>query len=140
MTGFIRNLFGSRRPLPGEDEQPQEQQVQPRQAAKPQSKEAYFLKPDDAKTMGDIDYMRTSKTIRRTFPKVRGGAGKEIVSQVSSEEMSQVDKFGVAQSQTKSAAQQPQESSPSLPKSTPKRRNTDTSMDMFRNMARDLKK
>ena len=30
----------------------------------------FFLSPDEAKTLGDIDYMRTSKTIHHTFPKV----------------------------------------------------------------------
>jgi hypothetical protein len=31
-----------------------------------------FLDPDDAKTMGDIDYMRTPKKIKRTFAKSKG--------------------------------------------------------------------
>jgi hypothetical protein len=29
----------------------------------------FFLSPDDAQTMGNIDYMRTSRRTRRTFPK-----------------------------------------------------------------------
>ena len=30
----------------------------------------FFLSPDEAKTLGDIDYMRTPKTIHHTFPKI----------------------------------------------------------------------
>jgi hypothetical protein len=29
----------------------------------------FFLEPDDAKTFGDIDYMRKAKRVKRTFAK-----------------------------------------------------------------------
>jgi hypothetical protein len=35
----------------------------------------FFLDPDDAMTMGDINYMRTSKRTRRTFPKTASNKG-----------------------------------------------------------------
>ena len=38
----------------------------------PQSKEAFFLSEDEAKTFGDIDYMRKEVVIRRTFAKKKG--------------------------------------------------------------------
>lgn len=48
------------------------------------SSESYFLEPDDAKTMGDIDYMRTPKKVKRTFAKTKGwgdvGASEKTVS------------------------------------------------------------
>ena len=48
------------------------------------SSESYFLEPDDSKTMGDIDYMRTSKKVKRTFPNTKGwgdvGASEKTVS------------------------------------------------------------
>ena len=33
---------------------------------------AFFLEPDDAKSFGDIDYMRTAKTVKKTFAKSKG--------------------------------------------------------------------
>ena len=43
-----------------------------------------FLDPDDAKSMGDIDYMRTPKKVKRTFAKTKGwgdvGASEKVVS------------------------------------------------------------
>ena len=30
----------------------------------------FFLSPDEAKTLGDINYMRTPRTIHHTFPKM----------------------------------------------------------------------
>ena len=32
-------------------------------------KNDFFLEPDDAQTLGDINYMRKSVRVRRTFPK-----------------------------------------------------------------------
>ena len=34
--------------------------------------ESFFLDADDAKTMGDIEYMRTPKKVKRTFAKTKG--------------------------------------------------------------------
>ncbi|MEM9535906.1 MAG: phycobilisome rod-core linker polypeptide [Cyanobacteria bacterium P01_A01_bin.3] len=33
-----------------------------------QPKEEFFLNPDDARSLGDVEYMRTPRTIKRTFP------------------------------------------------------------------------
>ena len=45
----------------------------------------FFLSPDDAMTMGDIDYMRTSKRTRRTFPKtLKNKDGFALENEVSS--------------------------------------------------------
>lgn len=47
----------------------------------------FFLSPDDAMTMGDINYMRTSKRTRRTFPKtLKNKDGFAIENEVSSME------------------------------------------------------
>lgn len=51
MAGFFSNLFGRKN---NDDDQP---------------KEAFFLESDEAKSMGNLDYMRTPNVIRRTFPK-----------------------------------------------------------------------
>lgn len=48
------------------------------------SSDSYFLEPDDAKTMGDIDYMRKAKKVKRTYAKTKGwgdvGASEKSVS------------------------------------------------------------
>ena len=47
---------------------------------------AYFLDQDSAKTFGDIDYMRTPKAVRKTFPTVNGVKGADIVGVFSATE------------------------------------------------------
>ncbi len=45
----------------------------------------FFLSPDDAMTMGDINYMRTSRRTRRTFPKtLKNKDGFAFENEVSS--------------------------------------------------------
>lgn len=45
----------------------------------------FFLDPDDAMTMGDINYMRTSRRTRRTFPKtLKNKDGFAFENEVSS--------------------------------------------------------
>jgi hypothetical protein len=57
-----------------------------------QPKDAYFLSADESKTYGNIDYMRTVKTVRRTFVKTVGNpGGGEVISQVSSSKMVKAD-------------------------------------------------
>jgi hypothetical protein len=51
MTGFIRGLFSRK-----DSDQPEEPQG------------AFFLDDDSAKSMGDVEYMRSVKATRRTFP------------------------------------------------------------------------
>ncbi|NJL51155.1 MAG: hypothetical protein HC930_01160 [Hydrococcus sp. SU_1_0] len=134
----------------------------------------FFLSPDDAMTMGDIDYMRTSKRTRRTFPKTlsnkdgfavenevssmedrnnfyKGGSNSQstTVNSVfnstfssqsavnSSSASSQTNPVGESSPEAKSMSQ----SSFDAPKpSAEKRRPSDNSMDMFRNMAKNIRK
>jgi len=138
----------------------------------------FFLNPDDAQTMGDIKYMRTSKRTRRTFPKtLKNPDGFAFENEVSStEDRSKMYKGGrnsnqniaentvfnptpssqsqagvtggSAVSQTNQV--QPQANvQPSAPETnfqpvqqTPakKERQPDSSMDMFRNMAKNIRK
>ena len=47
-------------------------------------KEAFFLDSDESKSLGDIEYMRTPNTVRRTFAKKAGEAEhKEYVQEVT---------------------------------------------------------
>ena len=115
----------------------------------------FFLSPDDAMTMGDIDYMRTSKRTRRTFPKtLKNKDGFAFENEVSSMEdrskgfkgssnnsnsttnstynfQSQSTPTDVSAS-TSSNVEQPQSFKPV--------RKSDSSMDMFRNMAKNIRK
>ena len=95
---------------------------------------SYFLDEDSAKTFGDIDYMRTPKAVRKTFPTVNGVKGADIVSAFTATEK-------VENAETKAKAAQASEN---ISESTfePKQINTsvDSSMDIFLNMAKDIKK
>jgi hypothetical protein len=136
----------------------------------------FFLSPDDAMTMGDIDYMRTSKRTRRTFPKtLKNKDGFAFENEVSSMDNrnnlykgsntnqdttvntvfnpapSSQSQPGVtggsAVTQTNPVreftpeAQSMSQSSFDAPKpSAEKRRPSGNSMDMFRNMAKNIGK
>ena len=38
----------------------------------------FYLSPDEAKTLGDIDYMRTPRTIHHTFPRMSSSGREEL--------------------------------------------------------------
>ncbi len=125
----------------------------------------FFLSPDEAQTLGDINYMRKSKKIRRTFPKtLKNKDGFEMITDVSSLEDNSNLYNGnnngngqpsttvfttptpTFQSQTFSqaaSASQPQSNgngSTQQPKPVEQRRKQDDSMDMFRNMAKNIRR
>ena len=130
MTGFIRGLFGGNDKKSEPAEQPQ-----------PTIESAggsYFLDPDDAKTYGNIDFMRTSKTVRRTFAKKRGETEeKESVKKISSLEMVSMEEGNLPKPKTIPTETSFQSTSPTPNLS---RRQVDTNIDMFRKMAKDIKK
>lgn len=137
MTGFIRGLFGGKK-----------------QPETPRAKGAFFLSEDDAKTFGDIDYMRSSKVVKRTFARKKGQTEEiESVRQISAMDKQEVNEYGVPRKSAQaSASTSTFESASSFEKfrsfnnfqapetSKFQRRKGDDNMDMFRNMARDLKK
>ena len=128
MTGFIRGLFGGNK--------------------QPRDSEAYFLSEDDAKTFGDIDYMRSNKVVKRTFARKKGQTEElESVRQISAMNRQNVNGYGVPSKpepkQTSQASSfQPSsfERSRSFDTSKFDRRKSDDNMDMFRNMAKDIRK
>ena len=140
---------------------------------KDEPKDAYFLSPDESKSYGDIDFMRTSKTVRRTFVKtVSNPEGGEVISTVSSEKAVSRDGKEAKRIAPKSASNGGFTSSfgntsftPSTPAPAPTPAPTpapepvaeskpepapapapapepqpDNSMDMFRNMAKQIKR
>lgn len=149
MVGFIKGFFGSKA-----KQQDQAEQVTP-PPAKPAKAQAYFLDADSAKTLGDLDYMRTAKAVRRTFPKTLANpkgfekisqissveqleAMKEVAAAVAPETVAKIEAQIEAVQQNSSASRNGQMAGGQS--GSGDRRSTDTSMDMFRNMARDLKK
>lgn len=134
MTGFIRGLFGGKAKNPGEADRPAQAQPTIESAGG-----AYYLDPDDAKSFGNIEFMRTSKTVRRTFAKQRGETEeKESIRKISAMEAVKLDESGLPKAKTI-----PTESTaPSTTSSSFTSRNlkTDTNLDMFRKMAKDIKK
>lgn len=131
MVGFIKNLFGSKNKDNGEQPKRQKQQ-------------AFFLDPDEAKTYGDIDYMRKPSTVRRSFPKTLNNPdGGEMIEEVSSLEKKSLSKkqpSSMNKNQPYSASTDSTESLSKDDTDFQKRRQSDSSMDMFRNMAKDIKK
>lgn len=104
----------------------------------------FFLDFEEAQTFGNAEYMKQTKTIKRTFPKVKGKeSGKTIVSQVSSDSMRKMDGKQAANpsafSSTTSSSSEPAAEAPKM--STPKPNlKVDSSMDMFRSMAKNIKR
>lgn len=131
MTGFIRGLFGSKSKKVEEEIVESETKVG-----------EYFLDADTAKSFGDIDYMRTAKAVRKSFPKTLDSKGDdlEIVEVVSS---MQKDTFSGSQALGKSAAKSEtttEQPKPIKPEIKASKASNDTNLDMFRKMARDIKK
>lgn len=106
-----------------------------------QKKDAFFLDYDDAQTLGDVEFMRKTVEVRRTFPKTKNAQkSAELVSKVSSMEAEVVEKSGQkvikqSQSATDATPQADQSAGVNL-----ERRKSDSSLDMFRNMAKEIKK
>jgi hypothetical protein len=124
MAGFF-GLFGSKAKYL---EEVTEQDRKP----PTQKGEAYFLDADEAKSFGNIEFMRKSNTIRRTFPKIG-----ESIKDISSMQKNSSNGNGIAPISTSSNG-----TKPATPANQPQteRRSGDSSMDMFRKMARDIKK
>ncbi|MGB0563237.1 MAG: hypothetical protein ACPGVO_15750 [Spirulinaceae cyanobacterium] len=107
------------------------------------AKNDFFLEPDDAKTLGDIDYMRKANKVRRTFPGNKTNGGRfEIVKEVNAmEERKMSDSPRAAQPTTSTSSFNNSSASNSAPKTEVRRPSKgDTGMDMFRKMAKGMKR
>ncbi len=93
---------------------------------------AFFLNADDAKSFGNIEYMRTPKTIKKTFPGT-GGSKEMVEVEATVSSMQKInDKVAPIFEPTTFNAEQNGANGD--------RRRADSSLDLFRNMAKDLKK
>lgn len=142
MAGFFKGLFGGR----GKGESKNQSEVTPRRETG-----AYFLNSDDARTYGDVDYMRTTKKVRRTFPKTVNNAEMEMEKEISSmnannpklgTQVPKVSMGSIATSNSSTSSASSNSSNGSVPTDAQvaARRKSDSSLDMFRNMAKDLRK
>jgi hypothetical protein len=148
VTGFIKGLFGSNRSSQEKSaekpvESPLARPATPRSADKPTG--AFYLDSDEAKGLGDIEYIRTAKKVRRTFPKTVNNDGIEFEQEVSS--LSAKRKGAGAsgttfESSPVSGAASEANGTGSVAPSTEvvERRRTDSSLDLFRSMAKDIRK
>ena len=103
----------------------------------------FFLSEDDAQTLGDINYMRRSVKVRHTFPKnLKNPNGFAIEKEVSSSQDITFNSSNNFRSESSSAtASSNMNTTNSNPEpSFTKSSNQSTSMDMFRNMARNIGK
>jgi hypothetical protein len=111
-------------------------------ASADQPKGSYFLDADDAKSFGDIEYMRTSKTVKRTFAKKKGQEHMESLKQVSATNAVKLDEKNGLPTQAAFSTSTPIEATTksAIEEVKTKRRTSDSGMDMFRNMAKEIRK
>ncbi|MBJ7899026.1 MAG: hypothetical protein GC158_03655 [Cyanobacteria bacterium RI_101] len=128
MAGLF-GLFGGRTKYVDETDSP---------AERTEKKDAFYLDPDSAKSLGDAEFMRKPITIKRSFPKTLKGEGAEVVQQVSSLEKRKLKENGQPETTNASISAPTPESAAEAPKT--QRRSGDSNLDAFRKMARDLKK
>ncbi len=108
----------------------------------------FFLDDDDAKSLGNADYMRKPKSIRRTFPKTVNNPGLELIQEVSSLEVKSTmrengrvsKEFSSSTTGTKavSADESTNGNDPTPASESEVRRSEDSSLDMFRAMAKNI--
>ena len=122
-------------------DKPAKEKVQKAKVKANQSKEAFFLKPDDAKTFGNIEFMKKTITIKRTFAKtVAAGDLGESVRGVSSMEAKAMKPNEVGKTSKTETTFSSSSSSSSTFKNDKKSSSDNGGMDAFRKMARDIKK
>ncbi len=97
----------------------------------------FFLNPDEAQTLGNINYMRKSVRVRHTFPKtVKNPQGFEVVKEISSLEENPFSSVPEKSPESSGSSS----TFPSTFSSSPKSTQSSSNMDMFRNMARKIGK
>ncbi len=116
------------------------------------ARQDFFLSPDDAQTLGDISYMKKRIKIKRSFPKTQKNQNAfEVEKEIASlDDIFSFNGNGNIASNNNFVSTSVTESNytPSTKGVTEEqkrqdveeRRREDTSLDMFRNMARSLKK
>ncbi|BCX12904.1 MAG: hypothetical protein KatS3mg067_1842 [Thermosynechococcus sp.] len=106
-----------------------------RKQAEPRPSKDFFLDPDEAKTYGNIEYMRTPRVVKKTFP-ATGGAKEEVevVELVSS-----IEKVN-PEAENKGKPEPSVSDIRTPPAEEQERRRSDPNLDFFRSMAKDLRR
>jgi hypothetical protein len=95
--------------------------------------ESFFLEPDDAKSLGNIDYMRTARKVKKSFPTTKAwGAGFEEESSTSAMAKDSANAQPTVTPEVKISPETQQEIA--------QRRRGASDLDMFRNMAKDMRR
>ncbi|HBE19508.1 MAG TPA: hypothetical protein DEG17_17510 [Cyanobacteria bacterium UBA11149] len=130
--GFLSDLFGLKTQYI--DEETEEAEL----AAEEEKRKAFFLTPDEAKTLGNIDFMRTPKAVKRTFAKSEDE--KIVATSAFGQEITIANgQTPTAKPQAISEVKAPTQNEENR-KASNERRSADSSMDMFRQMASEIKK
>jgi hypothetical protein len=113
---------------------------------------SFYLEGDDAKGLGNTEFMRKSKSVRRTFPKSVNNPSIEMIQEVSSLEMKTIKMENGRMSGSSSSSMTSLSSSETASTNgngngqeapngaIPSRRKDDSSLDMFRSMAKDIRR
>jgi hypothetical protein len=134
MTGFIRGFFSKPQLIDEAKTATPAPAERPKQSVRPEESTAFFLDASEAQTMGNVEYMKASKKIRRTFPKTLDSPEhKEYVQELSAMERKIEGKAEIL-------AEIKAESQPAAESETPSRRSLGSDMNMFLNMAKDIRK
>lgn len=123
VTGFIRGLFGSK------------SKKEDGEAKAKKDTNAYYLDSDSSKTFGDIDYMRTAKAVTKSYPNGRG----EVTEVISSMDKKIVEMEEEIKEETKKQTELKIEPQAQFRKPDGVS-SASTNMDMFRKMAKEIKK
>ncbi|NJP11916.1 MAG: hypothetical protein HC866_22610 [Leptolyngbyaceae cyanobacterium RU_5_1] len=145
MTGFLRGFFGAKPKL---DEEVTRKALNNEVGRSPNASQAYFLSTDDAQTMGNIEYMRNAKTVRRTFAKTFDGKEIERIREISAmgiRDSSSLNGLGQPSGLTSTVGLNGSVPTPSKPSvsgdvAAAERRHADSSLNVFRSMAKDIRK
>lgn len=147
MTGFIRGLFQPKaQSSEVQKTKVEKTEAKPKERPQPEKlsraekvSRAFFLDGTEAGGLGNVEYMKAVKKVRRTFPKTIDQIEElELVQEISA----LIRTVGGQSSASSSDVMQSEQSQTSTPTNdeVAQRRRTDSSMDMFRKMARDIKK
>ncbi len=128
MTGWIRRFFGSKKA----ESQPEETS-----SSRPKKVRSFYLDPDEAKSLGNVEYMRTARTVEKTFMggkyrTVESISALEVVDITEKTETTPSPEDVIPKTSTPQQSQSPASPAP--------RRQAGSDMDTFRNMARDIKR
>ncbi|KAM3095231.1 hypothetical protein ACKFKF_25485 [Phormidesmis sp. 146-12] len=142
MTGFLRGLFGGKDKSDSEPKADTPKPAKQKPIPAPKNSSAFFLDANEAQTYGDLDYMRASKKVKRTFPKTVDQPDEmELVQEVSATKRIVENGKQVTVPNSVVMPQNAQQPVIEVKKDeSVDRRKADSSMDMFRNMARDIRK